>query len=91
MFPNLISPNGDGINDVFIIRNLVDGQAFPDNELIIYNRNGKRIFYIQDIRSEVEAWDPNKTNTPAGTYFYKFIGRGPTKTVEFNGSIEIMR
>lgn len=91
MFPSLVTPNGDGINDVFIIRNLVDGQSFPDNELIIYNRNGKRIFFIQDIRSEKEAWDPNKTNTPDGTYFYKFIGRGPTKNVEFNGTVEVMR
>lgn len=91
MFPSLVSPNGDGINDVFIIRNLVDGQAFPDNELTIYNRNGKRIHYVQDIRSEVEAWDPNKTNTPSGTYFYRFVGRGPTKNVEFNGTIEVMR
>lgn len=90
-FPNIITPNGDGINDVLKITNLVDGQAYPDNELSIYNRNGKRIFFKQDIRSDEEIWDPAATNTPTGTYFYRFIGRGPIRNVEYNGTIEIMR
>ena len=89
--PNIITPNGDGINDVLMITNLVDGQAYPDNELSIYNRNGKRIFFKQDIRSNEELWDPIKTNTPDGTYFYRFVGRGPIRDVEYNGSIEILR
>lgn len=91
IFPTIITPNGDGINDVLIITNLVDGQAYPDNELSIYNRNGKRIFFKQDIRSNEEIWDPVATNTPDGTYFYRFVGRGPVRDVEFNGTIEIMR
>ncbi|MFA6933605.1 MAG: gliding motility-associated C-terminal domain-containing protein, partial [Bacteroidales bacterium] len=91
LFPNIVTPNGDGINDVLYIKNLVEGQAFPDNELSIYNRNGKRIFFKQDIRSDEEVWDPSDTNTPDGTYFYRFIGRGPIRNVEFNGTIEIMR
>lgn len=90
-FPNIVTPNGDGINDVLKITNLVDGQAYPDNELTIYNRNGKRIFFKQDIRSNEEIWDPAATNTPSGTYFYRFVGRGPIKNVEYNGTIEIMR
>lgn len=91
MFPTVITPNGDGINDVFYIHNLIDGQAFPDNELSIYNRYGKRIFFAEDLRTEADFWDPEKTNTPTGTYFYRFIGRGPVRDVEFKGSIEVMR
>ena len=91
MFPNVLTPNGDGVNDVLIIKNLVDGQAYPDNELSIFNRNGKRIFFKQDIRANQEIWDPAKTNTPTGTYFYKFIGRGPIRNIEYNGTIEILR
>ncbi len=91
MFPTVITPNGDGVNDVFVIHNLVEGQAFPDNELAIYNRYGKRIFFVQDIRNEADFWDPAKTNTPSGTYFYRFIGRGPIRDVEFKGSVEVMR
>ncbi|MEE0948214.1 MAG: gliding motility-associated C-terminal domain-containing protein [Bacteroidales bacterium] len=91
MFPTVVTPNGDGINDVFVIHNLIEGQAFPDNELSIYNRYGKRIFFIQDLRHESDFWDPSATNTPTGTYFYRFIGRGPIRDVEFKGSVEILR
>ena len=89
--PNAFSPNGDGVNDVFTIHNLVEGQAFPDNELSIYNRYGKRIYFVQDIRNDSDFWDPAATNTPSGTYFYRFVGRGPIRDVEFKGSVEIIR
>lgn len=91
MFPTVVTPNGDGINDIFEIHNLIDGQAFPDNELSIYNRYGKRIYFVQNLRHESEFWDPEATNTPSGTYFYRFIGRGPIRDVEFKGSIEVLR
>ena len=85
MFPTVVTPNGDGVNDVFTIHNLVEGQAFPDNELSIYNRYGKRIYFVQDIRNDSDFWDPAATNTPSGTYFYRFVGRGPIRDVEFKG------
>ena len=91
IFPTVVTPNGDGINDVFEIHNLIDGQAFPDNELSIYNRYGKRIFFVQNIRNESEFWDPAATNTPTGTYFYRFIGRGPIRDVEYKGVIEVLK
>lgn len=91
MFPTVVTPNGDGINDVFEIHNLIDGQAFPDNELAIYNRYGKRIYFVQDLRNKEDFWDPDKTNSPTGTYFYRFIGRGPIRNVEFKGSVEVLR
>lgn len=91
MFPTVVTPNGDGVNDIFEIHNLIDGQAFPDNELSIYNRYGKRIYFVQNLRHESEFWDPEATNTPSGTYFYRFIGRGPIRDVEFKGSIEVLR
>lgn len=91
IFPNVITPNGDGVNDVFVIHNLIDGQAFPDNELSIYNRYGKRIYFVQNLRNESEFWDPAATNTPTGTYFYRFIGRGPIRDVEYKGTIEVLR
>ena len=91
MFPTVVTPNGDGVNDVFTIHNLVEGQAFPDNELSIYNRYGKRIYFVQDIRNDSDFWDPAATNTPSGTYFYRFVGRGPIRDVEFKGSVEIIR
>ncbi|MBQ7985475.1 MAG: gliding motility-associated C-terminal domain-containing protein, partial [Bacteroidales bacterium] len=91
IFPTVVTPNADGINDVFDIHNLIEGQAFPDNELAVYNRLGKRIYFVQDIRNKDQFWDPDKTNSPTGTYFYRFIGRGPVRNVEFKGSVEVIR
>lgn len=91
LFPNVVTPNGDGINDIFYIKNLVEGQAFPDNELAIYNRLGRRVYFKQDIRNIEDFWDPAITNSPTGTYFYRFIGKGPNRNVEYKGAIELLR
>ncbi len=44
VFPTGFSPNGDLINDNFVIENL---EQYPDNELIIYNRWGEQIYYAK--------------------------------------------
>jgi len=44
IFPTGFSPNGDQINDLFVIENL---EQYPDNELEIYNRWGEKIYFAQ--------------------------------------------
>ena len=88
-FPNVVSPNGDGINDVFSIKNLIGGMAFPINELYIYDRAGRRVFYKKNIKIDSEYWNPNETNSPPGTYFYIFVGKG-LEDVEYKGAIEVL-
>lgn len=62
--PNVITPNGDGKNDSFIIGKL---NLFKDNELVIFDRWGKTLYqqnnYQQDWKAE---------NLPTGTYYYLF-------------------
>ena len=91
LFPNVVTPNGDGINDVFSIHNLIKQEAFPENELIIFTRQGKQIYRIQKIKEEKDNWDPNKTNTPDGTYFFRFIGKRNDKKIDTVGVIEVLR
>lgn len=38
---NMITPNGDGKNDLWVVKNL---EYFPVNELRIYNREGKLVY-----------------------------------------------
>lgn len=90
-FPNAVTPNGDGVNDKFIIRNLVNGLGYPNNSLAIYDRWGKRIFYKENIASEDDFWDPAATNTPAGTYFWRFTGKGYLGDIQRNGVVEIIK
>ena len=64
------SPNGDGINDEFSILGI---EEFPDNNLIIFNRWGNRVFEQKDYDNTREkAFDGrwNGNLLPDGTYFY---------------------
>lgn len=96
IFPNVITPNGDGANDVFIIKDL---NPERENELMIYDRWGKEVYhkknyqtYMRDDQvyniSEGFGMDP-KLNE--GVYFYSFNYKGLVKTVNYHGSITIIR
>lgn len=75
---NLVTPDGDGKNDYFIIENI---NRYPNNKVEIYNRWGVRVY-------ETTSYDNNNNNNvfrgysdgrvtvnkgsklPTGTYFY---------------------
>lgn len=90
-FPNLVTPNGDGTNDTWVIVNLVEYGEYPTNELWIYNQWGALVYHVRDIRSEDQMWDPDKTNSPAGSYYYRFTARGRFGITKRNGLIEVVR
>jgi gliding motility-associated-like protein len=81
VIPNVFSPNGDNINDLFVIKNL---EAFKNVSLIIFNRWGRLIYQSDDYQN---TWDGG--NATDGTYFYVlFI---PTASVkDYKGTITIM-
>lgn len=90
-FPNVVTPNGDGINDRFEIINLVDGFGYPINRLEIFNKWGSRVFLKENISRDEDFWDPNDGNSPSGTYYFHFTGKGYNGVVERNGVIEVVR
>jgi gliding motility-associated-like protein len=59
---NAFSPNGDGINDHWVIKNL---ELFPDNELVVINRWGNEV-----LTQRGYANDWNGSDLGEGTYFY---------------------
>lgn len=61
---NIVTPNSDGVNDVLYINNL---EYYPDNEIIILNRAGTKIF---SERNYDNAWDTkiNGKYLSAGDY-----------------------
>ena len=61
--PNVFTPNGDGINDVFEILNL---EHYPRSQIMIYNRHGRKVFEHSDYFGN--WWDGG--NHPDGTYYY---------------------
>lgn len=69
---NAFSPDGDGKNDTWIVKNL---DLYPDNELLIFNRWGDEVYKAKSYNS-ANAWDG--ANLQSGTYFYVL-------NVEING------
>ena len=65
--PNVFSPNGDGLNDYFVI----EGIQGTRNTLRIFNRWGQVIYEIQNYRNQ---WDGR--DTPDGTYYYELLVEG---------------
>lgn len=89
-FPNIVTPNGDGTNDIFEIINLLSG-AYPINSIWVYNKWGTLIYHNDNISKKSDFWDPNKTNSPDGTYFFRFSGVGCNGKIERNGVVEVLR
>ena len=90
-FPNFVTPNNDGNNDRFRIKNLIEYNRYPYNKLTIYDRWGTLVYEVTNISKEEDFWDPNQTNSPASTYYYHFVGNGGDGGTQHNGVIEVLR
>lgn len=90
-FPNLVTPNGDGVNDRWEVKNLVEMGLYPMNEVWIYNQWGVQVFHVRDIRRQEDFWDPNDLPCPDGTYYFRFLGKSQYGIVRRNGVIEVLR
>ena len=64
--PNIFTPNGDGINDVFFIKS----KGYTDLYVEIYNRWGERLAIMQGVDSSWDGTAPNGEKVPDATYFY---------------------
>ncbi|TZF81068.1 gliding motility-associated C-terminal domain-containing protein [Pedobacter sp. BS3] len=84
-FFNGFSPDGDGKNDTWLIKNI---DQYPDNELTIFNRWGDEVFKSKGY-SSAKAWDGGNLNS--GTYFYvlKATINGELKT--YKGFITMIK
>ncbi|MEZ4923316.1 MAG: gliding motility-associated C-terminal domain-containing protein, partial [Crocinitomicaceae bacterium] len=89
--PGGFSPNGDGINEFFVISGL---DSYPNNTLTIYNRWGDIVFsaspYMNNWSGQAEGKRTISGDVVVtGTYFYVLdLGDGSEM---LNGSIEIKK
>lgn len=90
-FPNVVTPNGDGKNDRFVIQGLLENQCYKYNELFIYDRTGRCIYRRQNIEYDQDWWDPAADRAPEGTYFYYFKAHGVNIRTQHRGVIEVIR
>ncbi|MBK8369713.1 MAG: gliding motility-associated C-terminal domain-containing protein [Bacteroidetes bacterium] len=66
---NGFTPNGDGVNDFFVIDNI---EKYPNNNVHIFNRWGDKVFTTSKYNNTNNNWDGKFNGKPvtSGTYFY---------------------
>ena len=82
--PNAFTPNGDGVNDTWIIENI---EIFPWAIIQVFNRWGQEIF---EGKGNSEHWDGTWNNkiVPTGSYLYTIDLLNGTK---YCGVVTIMQ
>jgi gliding motility-associated-like protein len=68
IIPTLITPNGDGRNDYFVLRGLTT--TLGKTELIIFDRRGAQVYKNLNYDNSWNGLDYNKKPLPDDTYFY---------------------
>jgi len=66
-FVNTFSPNGDGINDQWVVSDL---KFFKEVQIEVYDRAGRRVFQSSDPE---QGWDGRVNGSVAGGGFYYII------------------
>lgn len=82
--PKLFSPNGDGVDDVWVIDNITN---FPECSLVVFSRQGKNVYEAQPYNNN---WDGTQGGNllPEGPYFYVITCPDGKST---SGSISLIR
>lgn len=86
LVPNVFSPNGDGINDTWVIEPL---ELFDESVTQVYNRYGQIVYTSNGY---AKAWDgmQNGKPLPAGNYYYVIDLRIPNEP-KLTGGVLIVR
>ncbi|MCX7729517.1 MAG: gliding motility-associated C-terminal domain-containing protein, partial [Bacteroidia bacterium] len=88
--PNIFTPNGDGVNDYFILHST----NLTEIECIIFDRWGVEMYNVKTDKGNIQ-WD-GKTkagkDAPAGTYFYIIKAKGADdKYYEKKGYLTLLK
>jgi gliding motility-associated-like protein len=79
--PNVITPNGDGINDNFTVKGILEGKW----TISIYNRQGRIVY-----QSQTYSNDWNGENLPySNLYFYHLYN--PSSKRSYKGWLQVLR
>lgn len=81
IIPNIITANGDGVNDLLVFKYL---EFYPNNELSVLNRWGNTVLYKESYKND---WDGE--NLDEGVYF--FLLKIPEIEKEYQGFFHLER
>ncbi len=85
--PNIFSPNGDGMNDIFAVR----GMGITSLSLVIFDRWGEKVF---ESKNAWEVWDGTfrEKDAEPGVYFYSLkIELETGESISESGNVTLVR
>lgn len=91
-FYNALSPNGDGRNDTFYIKNIDLLPDAKENQVRIFNRDGALVWEVENYDNATRVFagvSNDNQELPSGTYYYK-VRITATQTM-LTGFIELKR
>ncbi len=83
---NVYTPNGDGVNDYFEIKNI---EKYIGSHITIFNRWGKKIYEADNYNNSTVRWDGKKDTE--GVYYYILNYHGYLKDGEISGTVTVIR
>ena len=83
--PNVVSANGDGINDLWVIPNSFSNKA--DVNVIIYNDRGEEVFNVFNYQNN---WPESSTSFPRQNMVFYYKIRNASEVLK-QGTITIIR
>ena len=84
--PNVFSPNGDGINDTWVLRYL---DKYPNADVQVFNRYGQPVYHAQGGYSR--PWDGTYKGQPLPVGTYYWIIKPGSGRKQMSGSVTILR
>ncbi len=85
LITNLFTPNGDGINDTWHIKDI---EKYPESEVFVYNIYGKLVYTKKGYTNDWQG-TYNGAELPDGTYYYVLRFEDNDKIAK--GSLDILR
>ena len=88
IIPSILSPNGDNVNDLWVIEGL---DKYPDNSIYIYDRWGQKVFQSRSY-SVIKAWDGRvRSGVVSEGVFYYVLELNDKNNQQYKGSITVIR
>jgi gliding motility-associated-like protein len=88
--PNSYSPNGDGVNDRWEIKDI---EPYPNTSLEVFDRAGALVYKNANYKNEWDGRAVSGKELADGTYYYilKLGGKGAFGIDSFSGNVTIIR
>lgn len=86
---NAFTPNGDGLNDTWVIPGIT---RFQNAEVVVFNRWGQQV-YVNSFYDNLDGWDgaSDGSKLAPATYFYVITVVNDCRESSIAGSVAIMK